>query len=110
MPYLQQDSPVRQSDYTCDEYARRFNLSPTTVRNKVSRGEIPSYKIGGARRIPAEYVASIDRIRPVPITDEEWVEEMLVKAPRLTREQRTRLAELLEPVRVRRTKTVRRTA
>lgn len=59
MPYLQLDSPVRQSDYTCDEYAQRFNLAPSTVRTKVSRGEVPSYKVGGARRIPAEYVASI---------------------------------------------------
>lgn len=60
MPYLQKNSVVRgSSDYTCEEYARRFNLAPSTVRSKVSRGDIPSYRVGGARRIPAEYVVSI---------------------------------------------------
>jgi hypothetical protein len=34
-----------------------------------------------------------------PITADEWVEEMLASAPALTSEQRTQLAELLEPVR-----------
>ena len=61
MPYLTQheESPVRQSDYTVEEYARLFNLAQTTVRNKISLGQIPSYKVGGARRIPAEHVASL---------------------------------------------------
>lgn len=63
MPYLQLDSPERESDHTIDytipEYAKRFNYALSTVRTKVSRGEIPSYKVGGARRIPAEYVESI---------------------------------------------------
>lgn len=90
MPY-QQDSPDRP-DYTCNGFAQKFNLSPTTVRGRVSRGEIPSYKVGGARRIPAEYVDSFAG----PDTSLDAVVDSIVAAwPKLRAEQLDRIAALL---------------
>jgi excisionase family DNA binding protein len=41
--------------FTTRSLARRLSLSERTVRDFIRRGEIPSYKVAGARRIdPAD--------------------------------------------------------
>jgi excisionase family DNA binding protein len=41
--------------YTTRSLARRLSLSERTVRDLIRRGDIPSYKVAGARRIdPAD--------------------------------------------------------
>jgi excisionase family DNA binding protein len=41
--------------YTTQSLARRLSLSERTVRDLIRRGEIPSYKVAGARRFdPAD--------------------------------------------------------
>ena len=37
--------------YTTRSLARRLSLSERTVRDLIRRGDIPSYKVAGARRI-----------------------------------------------------------
>ncbi|OBA63186.1 hypothetical protein A5647_04960 [Mycobacterium sp. 1100029.7] len=90
MPYTSKDS-VRP-DYTPNEYARRFNISPATVRTKISRGQIPSYRVGGSRRIPASYVDSI--LNPTEELDAA-IKRIVDAAPKLTAAQRDKLGTLL---------------
>jgi excisionase family DNA binding protein len=99
MPYVQRDPAVRDSDYTCQELARKWNLSIATIRNKVSLGLIPSYKVGGARRIPAEWVHRAPRADP---DTDSVVNAVINAAPKLTAAQRQKLAkELARPVKPR---------
>lgn len=46
----------RRPFFTPRSLAEFLNLDPRTVRTMLSDGVIPSYKIGGARRIAAEDV------------------------------------------------------
>lgn len=40
--------------FSVRDVAVRFGLSVETVRRRIKDGEIPSIRIGGARRIPAD--------------------------------------------------------
>jgi excisionase family DNA binding protein len=91
MPYRQPDS-TDTGDYTCDQFARRFNYAMSTVRNKVSRGEIPSYKVGTSRRIPAAYV---EALAAADNSLGAAVELIVAKWPKLTDEQLDKIAALL---------------
>ena len=85
-------SPPR--DLTIDEFAHAVNKSPKTVRIAVSAGTIPSYKVGGSRRIPATY---LDELRASAFNDYEAAIKRLVDAaPQLTAAQRDKLSVLLE--------------
>jgi excisionase family DNA binding protein len=94
MPYRKPEPRSVTTDYTCDEFAKQFNKSPTTVRGQVSRGQIPSYKVGGSRRIPAAYVESL---RAQPVRDElaEAVNKVVSEWPKLTETQLDKIAALL---------------
>jgi excisionase family DNA binding protein len=94
MPYRK---PVKRSlstDYTCDELARKLNKSPQTIRGKVSRGEIPSYKEGSSRRIPAEYVEQL-LAQAGNAGLAVAVDKVVAQWPKLTDEQLDKIAALL---------------
>jgi excisionase family DNA binding protein len=96
MPYRQRNTPVRASDYTVAEFAEKFNLAESTVRYKISAKTIPSYLVGGARRIPADYVEQVSTADPLDLE----IQRIVDRAPKLTASQRDKLATLLavEPV------------
>jgi excisionase family DNA binding protein len=50
---------------TVREFAHSQKLHETTVRRGIGTGEIPSYKIGSARRIPLSYLEQLQRCDPV---------------------------------------------
>jgi excisionase family DNA binding protein len=94
MPYRK---PVKRSlttDYTCDELARKLNKSPSTIRQKVSRGEIPSYKEGSSRRIPADYVEQL-LAQAGNAGLAAAVDRVVAQWPKLTDTQLDRIAALL---------------
>jgi hypothetical protein len=64
----------------------------------IASGEVEAYRVGSVWRIRPDVVHAVQHPND-SITADQWVEEMLAKAPALTSEQRTQLAELLEPVR-----------
>lgn len=51
-----QSDGVRRAFFTPETLAGYLSLSGRTVRDMLRRGEIPSYKLGGARRIDPEDV------------------------------------------------------
>lgn len=48
-----------QPAFTVAEFAARANVSESLVRRAIARGDIPSFKVGGARRIPARFLAEL---------------------------------------------------
>ncbi len=84
--------------YTMPEFAETFGLSLKDVQRKVSNGTIPSFKLGGARRIPADVVDAL--LTPQPPDNlaakiDGHIRRLVDAAPQLTREQRDRIAALL---------------
>lgn len=55
-PDAVQDEPSRRPLFTTESLASYLCVSPRTVRRILGEGEIPSYKIGGARRIDPDDV------------------------------------------------------
>jgi excisionase family DNA binding protein len=73
------------------EFAEINGVSQSVVRRKVGDGSIPSYKIGGVRRIPVSYLEQLQRLDPV----DSAIARLVTAAPPLTAEQRSRIGALL---------------
>jgi hypothetical protein len=43
------------------EFAKSQGMAEASIRRRVGTGEIPSYKVGGARRIPLSYLEQLQR-------------------------------------------------
>jgi hypothetical protein len=50
---------------TIREFAKSQSMAEASIRRRVGTGEIPSYKIGSARRIPLSYLEQLQRCDPV---------------------------------------------
>jgi excisionase family DNA binding protein len=46
---------------TVAEFAAMNNVSQSLVRRGIADGSIPSFKVGGARRIPARFLDELQR-------------------------------------------------
>jgi excisionase family DNA binding protein len=81
------------------EAAQALGISTFTLDRRIKDGTIHAVKFGRTIRVPVEAIdkllAGIAHDDPV----DSWVDRVLATAPPLTDEQRTRLAELLRPVR-----------
>ncbi|HZE16316.1 MAG TPA: helix-turn-helix domain-containing protein [Mycobacterium sp.] len=51
---------------TVHDIAKRFNISVATAGKHIRDGTIPSYKIGGSRRVRPEVADAIERGEPIP--------------------------------------------
>lgn len=91
--------------------ADRIGAHKYTVYRLIKAGKLEAFHVGQQLRVDPdvldEFIAkggatSIDadpEPEPEPDAVDQWVERVLATAPPLTDEQRTRLAELLRPVR-----------
>jgi excisionase family DNA binding protein len=77
---------------TIREVARLNKISEVTVRRHVNSGKIPSYMVGGARRIRVDDAAGIQRT-DVDDVDAE-IKRLVDLAPKLTPAQRDTIAAL----------------
>ncbi|OBF43917.1 hypothetical protein A5787_14280 [Mycobacterium sp. 852002-50816_SCH5313054-b] len=73
------------------EVADALGVTYQHVLRLIKAGEIPAIKIGAAIRVPRSVLDALEH--------EAYVDSLLEKAPPLTEEQRTKLAEVLKPVR-----------
>lgn len=77
-----------------------------TAYKLIRQGKIKSFRVGRQHRVMLsdldDYIAQTRRVADLydesDVVD-QWVDRVLATAPPLTDEQRTRLAELLRPVR-----------
>jgi excisionase family DNA binding protein len=84
---------------TTREFATINEVSLVAARRLVYQGKIPSYKVGGSRRIPASYLEDLQRCEATTASDLELAAQKLVANwPKLTPEQAARISELLRPV------------
>ena len=69
----------------------------------IKRGELPAVKVGRVWRIRQEDLEALlaGQKSEDDAAVDEWVERALAVAPKLTEEQRNKLAELLRPARQR---------
>ena len=74
-----------------------------TVHRMIKRGELPAVKVGRVWRIRQEDLEALlaGQKSDDDAAVDEWVERALAVAPKLTEEQRNKLAELLRPARQR---------
>ena len=85
--------------YSVRDAAEALGLGQQTVYKKIRLGEIPADRTESGRLvIPRDYVRSQRAPKDVDATL-SYIQKVLADAPPLTSEQRTRLAELLAPVR-----------
>jgi excisionase family DNA binding protein len=92
LPATKTTSPT--GDLSPDEFALEVGKSVKTVYKAVNDGSIPSYKVGGSRRIPRSY---LDELRASAFNDyEATIQRVVDAAPRLTAAQRDKLAVLLQ--------------
>ncbi len=83
-------------DFSAPELAKKLHVSVTHVRDLLAEGQIPSYKVGTAVRIPAEAVDALRSGQPANDDDlNEQIRRIVDAAPRLTPSQRDKLAALL---------------
>jgi excisionase family DNA binding protein len=101
--------PLPQS-VSVHQLAKVLGVHNNTAYKLLTDGEIPSFRVGKRRlRVLVcdvqEFIAKRRDSAPTnaaasePDAVDAWVDRMLATAPPLTDEQRTRLAELLRPVR-----------
>lgn len=84
------------------EAARELGINPRTLDKGIDAGEIPAVRFGRTVRIPRSFIDELcapAQPQPPPDDIDAWVEQILATAPRLSEEQRAKLAELLEPAR-----------
>lgn len=95
---------------TLQQVAEILQVTVTTVRTRITRGELRACRIGPRalriRRSDFERILTpIDSATPEPTASkrvdqlESYIEKVLSQAPPLNDEQRNRLAELLRPAR-----------
>lgn len=83
---------------TIPEVARLNKLSEVTVRRHVNSGKIPSYKVGGARRIRADVLAAIQLGDDGTDDVDTEIKRLVDLAPKLTPAQRDTIAALFATV------------
>lgn len=76
---------------TVREVAESQGLTESATRRSVNQGLIPSYKVGGARRIPASYLEELQRCGSLAA----HVDALVASWPALSDEQMERIAALL---------------
>jgi excisionase family DNA binding protein len=74
---------------------RKLRFHEQTVYRRIRRGEIPSYKDGSTVRVYREWFDAQEPADP----SADYVERLLAEAGPLSEEQRTKLAEILSPIR-----------
>ncbi len=89
---------------TYRDVAEALGISVATAKRHVASGDIPAIKIGSVVRIPASALDSLEAKAYVDslldsVESDAYVNTLLEQAPKLTDEQRNKLAELLKPVR-----------
>lgn len=47
------------SDYTIQEAATKFKVTPPTIYSMINKGELDSYTVGRSRRITSESVENV---------------------------------------------------
>jgi excisionase family DNA binding protein len=83
--------------YSMATLAKMMGTSLDTIQRGVMAGEIPSFKIGRTRRIPADAVEAL--MRPSKHDDDDldaYVRKLVDAAPRLTEAQRRRLSSIIQ--------------
>jgi hypothetical protein len=73
------------------EFAKSQGMAASSIRRRVGTGDIPSYKICGARRIPLWYLEELQRGDPV----ESAIKQIAAAATSLTDDQRSIISALL---------------
>jgi excisionase family DNA binding protein len=92
MPYQEKLS----EGLTIREFARLHHISENTVRRNVNNGKIPSYLVGGSRRIRVHDAAAIQRTDAEDVDAE--IKRIVDLAPKLTPAQRDTIAALFATV------------
>lgn len=88
--------------YTRREAAHLAKINPRTLDKLIDAGDIPAVRFGRSVRIPKSFIDQLCTAQQPPSGGDDtdvWVERVLATAPRLSEDQRSKLAELLKPVR-----------
>jgi excisionase family DNA binding protein len=90
-------STGKQASYTIKEVAALNKTSREHIARQIALGVIPSYKVGGARRIPAEAVDALMAGTTTPADDDldAYVQRIVAAAPVLTPRQLNKLAAIV---------------
>lgn len=88
---------------TVRDVCQRYGLSDKTIRRKIKTGELKAFRCGPRLlKLDADAVEAV-LLRPADAEPHDpiaaYVDKILAERPPLSDEQRTRLAELLRPVR-----------
>jgi excisionase family DNA binding protein len=89
---------VLSPDFSVGDVCKKLKVSERHMREQLSLGKIPFYKVGRSVRIPAEAVDLIRSGQTVKPDDDELdahIRRLVDAAPTLTAAQRDRLAVLL---------------
>jgi len=82
--------------------ARELQTSEKFIRRRIADGSLKAFRLKGSRLIRI-YVTELEAfkqsLQPQESVTNEYLKELLDKAPPLSDEQRAKLAELLAPVR-----------
>jgi hypothetical protein len=73
------------------EFAKSQGMAASSIRRRVGTGEIPSYKVCGARRIPLWYLEELQRGDAV----QSAIKQIAAAAQSLTDDQRSVISALL---------------
>jgi excisionase family DNA binding protein len=82
-------------DFSVRGFASKCNVSERHVRECISRGKIPSYRVGSTLRIPAEAVEMLRSGRADGDDLDAHVDAIVASWPALSDEQLDRIAALL---------------
>jgi len=82
-------------DFSVRGFASKCNVSERHVRECISLGKIPSYRVGSTLRIPAEAVEMLRSGQPVDDDLDAQIKRIVDRAPKLSAAQRDTLAALL---------------
>ena len=78
---------------TIREFSRINKISEVTARRHVNSGKIPSYMVGGSRRIRVDDAAALQQTRQGEDLNAE-IQRIVDLAPKLTAAQRDQIAAL----------------
>jgi excisionase family DNA binding protein len=98
----QRNAAVMRRVLSRRQAAEALGVSTWTIDRRIEDRTLQAVRFGRTIRIPIEEIENLLAGSKEPGTNDPvdaWVERVLATAPPLTDEQRTRLAELLRPVR-----------